>query len=91
MTEIAGRLKLTGLAVRRRTDQLRTALKSFFGDSVIAEVCRTPQWFNDLRAVKEHLACRGERSWQTHWTLELRPHPCLRPGVSPGCRWGMMG
>jgi hypothetical protein len=65
-SEIAGRLKLTRLAVRQRTDQLRTALKSFFGDGVIAEVCRSPQWFNDLRAVKEDLACRGERNWQTH-------------------------
>jgi hypothetical protein len=64
--EIAGQLKLNRLAVRRRTNQLRTALKSFFGDGVIAEVCRSPQWFNDLRAVKEHLACRGERSWLTN-------------------------
>jgi hypothetical protein len=64
--EIAGQLKLTRLAVCERTDQLRTALKSFFGDGVLAEVCRSPQWFNDLRAVKEHLACRGERNWQTH-------------------------
>jgi DNA-binding NarL/FixJ family response regulator len=65
-SEIAGKLKLTRLAVRQSTDQLRTALKSFFGDSVIAEVCRSPQWFNDLRVVKEHLASRGERNWQTH-------------------------
>ncbi len=64
-SEIAGRLKLTRPAVRQRTNQLRTALKSFFGPAVIAEVCRAPQWFNDLRAVKEHLACRGERNWQT--------------------------
>lgn len=64
--EIAGQLKLTQPAVRQRTDQLRTAVKSFFGEAVIAEVCRAPQWFNDLRAVKEHLACRGERNWQTH-------------------------
>jgi DNA-binding CsgD family transcriptional regulator len=64
--EIAGQLKLTRLAIRQQTDQLRTAVKSFFGAAVIAEVCRAPQWFNDLRAVKEHLACRGERSWQTH-------------------------
>jgi hypothetical protein len=64
--EIAGRLKLTRLAVRQRTNQLRTDLKSFFGDGVFAEVCRSPQWFNDLRAVKEHLACRGERNWRTH-------------------------
>ena len=63
--EIYRKLKLTRLAVRERTDQLRTAVKSFFGDGVIAEVCRAPQWFNDLRAVREHLACRGERSWQT--------------------------
>ncbi len=64
--QISRKLKLTRLAVRERTDQLRTAVKSFFGDGVLAEVCRAPQWFNDLRAVKEHLACRGERSWQTH-------------------------
>ncbi len=64
--EIADQLKLTRLAVRERTDQLRTAVKSFFGDGVIAEVCRSPQWFNDLRAVKEHLAWRGDRNWQTH-------------------------
>jgi len=64
--EIAGKLKLTRLAVRERTDQLRTAVKSFFGKGVIAEVCQAPQWFNDLRTVKEHLACRGERSWLTH-------------------------
>jgi hypothetical protein len=64
--EISRKLKLTRLAVRERTDQLRTAVKSFFGDGVIAEVCRSPQWFNDLRAVREHLACCGERSWQTH-------------------------
>ena len=65
-SEIAGKLKLTRLAARQRMDQLRTALKSFFGDGVLAEVCRSPQWFNDLRAAKEHLACRGARSWQTH-------------------------
>ncbi len=64
--EISRKLKLTRPAVRQQTDQLRTALKSFFGERVIAEVCRAPQWLNDLRAVKEHLACRGERSWQTH-------------------------
>jgi hypothetical protein len=64
--QISRKLKLTRLAVRERTDQLRTAVKSFFGDGVIAEVCRSPQWFNDLRAVRELLACRGERSWQTH-------------------------
>ena len=63
--EISRKLKLTRLAVRERTDQLRTDLKSFFGPGVIAEACRAPQWFNDLRAVREHLACRGERSWQT--------------------------
>ncbi len=63
--EISRKLKLTRLAVRERTDQLRTAVKSFFGDGVIAEVCRAPQWFNDLRAVKEHLACCGERNWRT--------------------------
>jgi len=63
---ITGKLKLTRLAVRRRTDQRRTALKLFFGDGVLAEVCRSRQWFNDLRAVKEHLASRGERNWQTH-------------------------
>ncbi len=63
--EIAGRLKLTRMAIHQQTDQLRTDLKSFFGAGVIAEVCRSPQWFNDLRAVKEHLACRGERNWQT--------------------------
>ena len=64
--EIAGKLKLTRLAVRQRTDQLRLALKAFFGDGLLVDVCRSPQWFNDLRAVKEHLACRSERSWQTH-------------------------
>ena len=64
--EISRKLKFTRLAVRERTSQLRTDLKSFFGPGVIAEVCRSPQWFNDLRAVKEHLACRGERSWLTH-------------------------
>ncbi len=64
--EIAGQLKLTRMAIHQRTDQLRTAVKSFFGESVLAEVCRSPQWFNDLRAVREHLACRGERSWLTH-------------------------
>jgi hypothetical protein len=64
--EISRKLKLTRLAVRERTDQLRTDLKSFFGLAVIADVCRSPQWFNDLRAVREHLACRGERSWLTH-------------------------
>jgi len=64
--EIAGKLKLTRLAVRRRTDQLRTAFKLFFGDGVIAEVCPSPHWYNDLRAMKEHLACRCERNWQTH-------------------------
>jgi hypothetical protein len=63
--EISRKLKLTRLAVRERTDQLRTDLKSFFGEAVIADVCRAPQWFNDLRAVREHLACRGERNWQT--------------------------
>jgi hypothetical protein len=65
-SKIAGKLKVTRLAVRQRTDQLRTALKLFFGDGVVAEVCRSPHWFTDLRAVKEHLACRGERNWQTH-------------------------
>jgi hypothetical protein len=65
-SEIAGQLKLTQPAVRQRTSQLRTALKSFFGPGVIAEVCKAPHWFNDLRAVREHLACCGERSWQTH-------------------------
>ncbi len=64
--EISRKLKLTRSAVRQRTNRLRTALKSFFGEGVIAEVCRSPHWFNDLRAVKEHLACRGERNWQTH-------------------------
>ncbi len=64
--EIADQLRLTQPAVRQQTDQLRTAVKSFFGTGVIAEVCRSPQWFNDLRAVKEHVACRGERSWRTH-------------------------
>jgi hypothetical protein len=64
--EIAGQLKLTQPAVRQRTNQLRTAVKLFFGDGLIAEVCKAPRWFNDLRAVREHLACRGERSWQTH-------------------------
>ena len=63
---MAGKLKLTRLAVRQRTEQLRTALKSFFVTGVLADVCRLPQWFNDLRAVKEHLAWRGERNWQTH-------------------------
>ena len=64
--EIATKLRLTRFAVRERTDQLRNAVHSFFGESVLAEVCQTPQWFNDLRAVKEHLACHGERNWQTH-------------------------
>jgi hypothetical protein len=64
--EIAGQLKLTRLAIRQQTNQLRTAVKSFFGESVLAEVCRSPQWFNDLRAVREHLACCGDRNWQTH-------------------------
>ena len=65
-TEIAGKLKLSRLAVRQRTDQLRQALKAFFGKTVLAEACRQPHWLNDLRAVKEHFACRSERSWQTH-------------------------
>ncbi len=66
LREIATKLKLTRFAVRERTDQLRNAVHSFFGESVLAEVCQAPQWFNDLRAVKEQLACRGERNWQTH-------------------------
>ena len=64
--EIATKLKLTRLAVRRRTQQLRAPLKAFFGEGLMADVCRSPQWYDDLRAVKEQLACRCERSWQTH-------------------------
>ena len=66
LNEIASKLKLTRLAVRQRTEQLRAPLRAFFGDALMADVCRSPQWFNDLRAVKEQLACRSERSWQTH-------------------------
>ncbi len=64
--EISRKLKLTRLAVRRRTQQLRAPLRAFFGEALLADVCRSPQWFNDLRAVREHLACRGQRNWLTH-------------------------
>jgi len=64
--EIASKLKLTRLAVRERTNQIGQALKAFFGDALLVDVCRSPQWLHDLRAVKEDLACRRERSWQTH-------------------------
>ncbi len=64
--ELAGKLKLARLAVRQRTQQLRAPLKAFFGGALMADVCMLPQWFNDFGVVKEHLACRSERSWQTH-------------------------
>ncbi len=59
-------LRITGASVRHRLNHLRQALLIFFGDALMADVCRSPQWFNDLRAVKEQLACRSDRSWQTH-------------------------
>ena len=55
-----------GLAARRRTQQLREPLKAFFGEGLMADVCRSPQWYDDVRAVREQLACRCERSWHTH-------------------------
>ena len=64
--EIARRLKSTKLAVQQRLQDLRAALVEFFGASVLLDACRTPQWIDDIRAVKEQQTCRSERSWQTH-------------------------
>ncbi len=63
--EIARRLKSTKLAVQQRLQDLRAALVEFFGASVLVDACRTPQWIDDIRSVKESQACRSERSWQT--------------------------
>ena len=63
--EIARRLKSTKLAVQERLQDLRAALVEFFGASVLLDACRTPQWIDDIRSVKEQQTCRSERSWQT--------------------------
>ena len=57
-------LKLSAGTVRNRLNGLRQSLVAFFGDTLLPEVCRQPQWFHDLRAVKEQFACRSDRSWQ---------------------------
>ena len=62
--ESRSQLKLSAGMVRNRLNRLRQSLVAFFGDTLLAEVCRQPQWFHDLRAVKEQFACRCERSWQ---------------------------
>lgn len=64
--EIARKLKLTKLAVVQFIQELRAAIVEFFGSGLIEEVCRAPRWLEDLRAEREHLACRAERSWQMH-------------------------
>lgn len=59
-------LRISSGTARNRIHRLRRSLLAFFGDSLFDEACRQPQWFNDLRAVKEHSACHCARSWQTH-------------------------
>ena len=62
--ESSHRLRISALTIRTRLTQLRQSLLEFFGEAMMSEAIRKPQWFHDLRVAKEHFACRSERSWQ---------------------------
>ena len=62
--ESSHRLHISALTIRTRLTQLRQSLLEFFGEAMMSEAIRKPQWFHDLRVAKEHFACRSERGRQ---------------------------
>ena len=62
--ESSAALNLSITTVRMRLNRLRRALLEFFGDGVIRDSNRKPQWFHDLRTAEEQFACRADRRWQ---------------------------
>lgn len=66
VSEIARALKSSRLAVRQCMEELRAAVVDYFGDGLMLDACRSPMWCDDLRASREQVACRSERSWQMH-------------------------
>ena len=62
--ESSAALNLSITTVRIRLNRLRRALLEFFGEGVIRDSNRKPQWFHDMRTAAEQFACRSGRSWQ---------------------------
>jgi hypothetical protein len=61
MRHVAARFKVSITTIRAVKDQLAALVREFFGDSILAEIARQPQWKHNLMAQRELVACREQR------------------------------
>jgi hypothetical protein len=58
---MAKKLKVSDWTVRKSKESLGLKILEHMGDTILADIQRSPRWKHDLEAVKEKIACKYDR------------------------------